>query len=446
MRDEIAHRPEDGDLIPVFAGQNLQRLEGMRVAADDRADALVGKELPPFALLRVRRKLVFKAPVREDQNDIRDLLRPCNVGGAFFLVQEIDLPVVAGNAHVRAIGVVQDRNANALALHHAEDLRVRLAVVYADDRDLRILPPECHCVLNPAGELVIAVVRSLGNDIEARVRQRCSNVHRSAEDRIVRVFLRVVDEDRLLVDAGQIGRLDLVADIPVEIVEIIGSVAVLPGLQHGRVHQIVAQAHQIHGRVRHALVRGGLLKVEPVLRLEPAFCQRQRQQEALGQILRREGWELYGCAARLRRRVGGGRSSRGSRLRVLRLSWLRLLCFLRRSCGRGEGLYRGAGRMLHPGCHVRGSLYQLYDQEDQNRKQDQSAGCKPCLLLPPARALRRLLIRLFRFIHWGASILFLRRVPRRCVKRGKRARSVKAKARISRRLASTLRSAFRAGR
>ncbi len=135
---------------------------------------------------------------------------------------------------------------------------VLLAVVDAEIRHLRVGLPEGHGVKDAAASLVQTVVGGMGHNVKPCFCQGLTDLHRSAELRIIGILLGICDIDGLLVDAGQIRRGDVVADVAVHGRKIIAVVR-LSGPHHGVVHKIVAQSQNVHAFNRRARRR-----VEPV--------------------------------------------------------------------------------------------------------------------------------------------------------------------------------------
>lgn len=130
------------------------------------------------------------------------------------------------------------------------------------------------------------MVAGEGHDVEARIGQRVGDLDGRTEDRIAFDQLTVLDEDRLLIDAGQIILPDGGTDIVEERREIIAALRRLRGPVDAVVDQIVSQRHERHAGLCCLLCRllcGLLLR----LRL------------------------LYGRLCLLYRRLGRGRSRLG---------------------------------------------------------------------------------------------------------------------------------------
>ena len=90
------------------------------------------------------------------------------------------------------------------------------------------------------------MVAGEGHDVEARIGQRVGDLDGRTEDRIAFDQLTVLDEDRLLIDAGQIILPDGGADIVEERREIIAALRRLRGPVDAVVDQIVSQRHERH--------------------------------------------------------------------------------------------------------------------------------------------------------------------------------------------------------
>ena len=158
----------------------------------------------------------------------------------------------------------------------------------AERGDLRICLVEIGQRIRDAGFLFVkAVVAGEGHDVEARIGQRVGDLDGRTEDRIAFDQLTVLDEDRLLIDAGQIILPDGGADIVEERREIIAALRRLCGPVNAVVDQIVAQRHERHAGLRRRFLHRLLLRLRL---LHGRLCLRgrffSRRGSALGGSLR----------------------------------------------------------------------------------------------------------------------------------------------------------------
>ena len=100
-----------------------------------------------------------------------------------------------------------------------------------------------------AGLLFVeAVVPGEGHHIEARVRQRIGDLDGRAEDRIARDQRSILDQNGLLIDAGEVVLLHDGADIVKKRGEVVAALGRLGGPVDAVVDQIVAHRHQRDAR------------------------------------------------------------------------------------------------------------------------------------------------------------------------------------------------------
>ena len=174
--------------------------------ADDEIRAAVGQDLRPGFLIVVWPERVLFTPVGKDDDKIRSFLRPGKIGlDGVKRHQAVDHPSLSRRAAIETVGVVQHRDTDAVFLDHAKGLRVRFCIVNAKRCDLRIvLPPVAAGIENTCLALVEAVVRRAGHNGKAGFRQRVRHLRGRAEIGVVRVERRVTDQNRLLIDAGNV--------------------------------------------------------------------------------------------------------------------------------------------------------------------------------------------------------------------------------------------------
>ena len=246
VRQEIPEAIIDRHIAPVRCREQFDRLERMCVSADDEVSDRIRHFLRPGKLVVVRTEGILRAPVREDNDKVRFLL--CLLDAAADRLpagERVNHPALFGHGIVEAVGEVQHGNADTVFLDNRDRRRVCFRVVDAERGDLRVCLVEIGQRIRDAGFLfVIAVVAGEGHNIEACIGQRIGNLNRRAENRIAFNQVAVLDENRLLIDAGQIILLDGGADIVEERCEIIAALRRLGGPVDAVVDQIVAQCHE----------------------------------------------------------------------------------------------------------------------------------------------------------------------------------------------------------
>ena len=109
------------------------------MAADDEIRARVRHCLRPGELVVVRTEGVLRAPVREDDDEIRRLLCLLDAAADRFLTgKHIDHPALFGHGVVEAVSEVQHGDADAVFLDDGDRLGISLRVMDAERGDLRI--------------------------------------------------------------------------------------------------------------------------------------------------------------------------------------------------------------------------------------------------------------------------------------------------------------------
>lgn len=84
----------------------------------------------------------------------------------------------------------------------------------------------------------------MGDDVKAQFCQRLSNGGGTAEGGIIGVFGWVVNINGLLIDAGNIGGLDIFGHDFVKGEKIVSTIGEMPVFHDGVVHQIITNGHQ----------------------------------------------------------------------------------------------------------------------------------------------------------------------------------------------------------
>ena len=204
--EEVSERVENRYLPSVFRHQNARGLDNVRVPADDEIRAAVGQDLRPGFLIVVWPERVLFAPVGKDDDKIRSFLCPGKIGlDGVKRHQAVDHPRLSRRAAIETVGVIKKRDANAVLFDHTEPVRALFRVVNAKRCDVGIvLPPVAAGIENACLALVEAVVRRAGDNGKAGFRQRVRHLRRRAEIGVVRVERRVTDQNRLLIDAGNV--------------------------------------------------------------------------------------------------------------------------------------------------------------------------------------------------------------------------------------------------
>ena len=119
----------------------------------------------------------------------------------------------------------------------------------AERCDVRVvLPPVAAGIENACFALIKAVVRCTGHDGKARLGQCVRHLRGRAEIGVVRVKRRVIDQNRLLIDAVNVILRNNRRDGLVERRKIIAARWELCRPVDGIVDQIIAQRHQRHAR------------------------------------------------------------------------------------------------------------------------------------------------------------------------------------------------------
>ena len=204
--EEVSERVENRYLPSVFRHQNARGLDNVRVAADDEIRAAVGQNLRPGFLIIVGLECVLFTPVGKDDDKIRRFLCSGKIGlDRVKRHKAVNHPRLSRRAAVETVGVIKKRDANAVLFDHTEPVRVLFRVVNAKRCDVGIvLPPVAAGIENACLALVEAVVRRAGDNGKAGFRQRVRHLRRRAKVRVICVKRRVIDQNRLLIDAGNV--------------------------------------------------------------------------------------------------------------------------------------------------------------------------------------------------------------------------------------------------
>ena len=193
------------------------------MTADHDVNTLLHKEGRPFFLVFVWHWFQFLAPVCNEDQYITVFFGFLDHGGYIVFLEYVDhvFFAVAGTGVVGSVCIIQERNFNAVYFEDFNVICVFFGLVNSENRNIRITClPEVQCLCHIIISVIIDVVGCRFNDIESCIDQRITDFCRSGERRISADCIMICGENCFLIDHGNVGCLNLIFYIFVDLIVI----------------------------------------------------------------------------------------------------------------------------------------------------------------------------------------------------------------------------------